>query len=88
MQVRAFAKKILKPFYSILQNGYYILLDATENRDELISPRRLIFVGDGDFKSKGNEFLKYFIEIGGIKKTDHVLDVGCGIGRMAVPLTE
>lgn len=28
-----------------------------------------------------------FIEPGGLQPTDRVLDVGCGIGRMAVPLT-
>lgn len=56
-------------------------------RDEIIPPRRMIFIGDGDFKEVGGQFLKYFIEIGGLRPTDKVLDVGCGIGRMAVPLT-
>ncbi len=45
------------------------------------------FVGSGDFKIIGEEFLKYFIEIGGLKPSDSVLDIGCGIGRMALPLT-
>ncbi|MFA5793636.1 MAG: class I SAM-dependent methyltransferase [Candidatus Brocadiia bacterium] len=48
----------------------------------------MIFVGDGDFKKTGQEFFSYFLEIGGLKPDEKVLDVGCGIGRMAVPLTK
>jgi ubiquinone/menaquinone biosynthesis C-methylase UbiE len=57
-------------------------------RDPLVPPRRMIFVGNGDFKKIGDEFLRYFIELGGLKPGDKVLDVGCGIDRMAVPLTQ
>lgn len=46
-----------------------------------------IFVGDGDYVEISLEFLKYFIKIGGLQPTDSVLDVGSGIGRMAVALT-
>jgi ubiquinone/menaquinone biosynthesis C-methylase UbiE len=54
----------------------------------LIPPEKMIFVGNGDFVNIGNEFLEYFVNYGGLQKTDAVLDVGCGIGRMAVPLTK
>ena len=57
-------------------------------KDELRPPIESIFVGFGDFKIIGEEFRQYFIEIGGLRTTDRILDVGCGIGRMAVPLTE
>lgn len=57
-------------------------------RDSLTPPERKIFVGAGDYKEIGNEFLQYFIEFGGLKPNEKVLDVGCGIGRMAVPLTK
>jgi len=46
----------------------------------------MIFVGDGDFTKTGKEFLRYFIDLAGLKPHERVLDVGCGIGRMAVPL--
>jgi len=31
--------------------------------------------------------MNYFINIGGLKPDHKVLDIGCGIGRMAIPLT-
>jgi len=48
----------------------------------------MIFIGDGDYVKTGNEFLQYFRDLGKLKPTDKVLDVGCGIGRMSVPLTK
>ncbi|MCA1449861.1 methyltransferase domain-containing protein [Ensifer sp. IC3342] len=47
-----------------------------------------VFVGDGDFKAVGAEFLGHFIRMGGLQPESRVLDIGCGIGRMAVPLTQ
>lgn len=47
-----------------------------------------VFVGDGDFRAIGAEFLGHFIRMGGLRPDSHVLDIGCGIGRMAVPLTQ
>lgn len=47
-----------------------------------------VFVGDGDFKAVGTEFLGHFIRLGGLRPESRVLDIGCGIGRMAVPLTQ
>jgi ubiquinone/menaquinone biosynthesis C-methylase UbiE len=47
-----------------------------------------VFVGDGDFQAVGAEFLGHFIRLGGLQPEHRVLDIGCGIGRMAVPLTQ
>jgi SAM-dependent methyltransferase len=56
-------------------------------RDPLVPPRRLtVFVGAGDFQQMGEDFKRFFVELGGLKPEDDVLDVGSGIGRMAVPL--
>jgi ubiquinone/menaquinone biosynthesis C-methylase UbiE len=56
--------------------------------DALLPPGDLIFVGGdkADFKSIGRNWLGTFIDCGGLKPHDRVLDVGCGIGRMAVAL--
>jgi SAM-dependent methyltransferase len=52
-----------------------------------LPPRKLIDgVGGGDYMAIGAEFFRYFTEIGGLKGDHCVLDVGCGCGRMAVPL--
>ncbi|OIS94425.1 class I SAM-dependent methyltransferase [Brucella cytisi] len=47
-----------------------------------------VFVGDGDYRAVGAEFLGHFIRKGGLRPDAHVLDIGSGIGRMAVPLTQ
>ena len=64
------------------------LLDkAFRRRDPLIPPRWMIYIGQGDFTAIGKEFLRHFVELGGLKPSDAVLDVGCGIGRIAIALT-
>lgn len=68
----------------IAQDGLDVLL---RRREDLVPPRRKMFIGDGDFRAVGNEFFRYFLEFGELKPDHRVLDVGCGIGRMAVPLT-
>jgi SAM-dependent methyltransferase len=65
----------------------YDLLHRRERRSRLLPPRGLSFVGGGDFEQTGREFLGHFAELGGLRPGDDVLDVGCGIGRMAIPLT-
>jgi SAM-dependent methyltransferase len=58
------------------------------NRFMPVPPSENIFVGDGDFCAIGAEFLRHFVRFGGLRQTDRVLEIGCGIGRMALPLTQ
>jgi len=51
-----------------------------------IPPVRLRDVGPSDFKETGQEFLNYFIKFCNLQSSANVLDIGCGIGRMAIPL--
>jgi SAM-dependent methyltransferase len=51
-----------------------------------VPPRRLDFVGHSDFAATGDEFLGHFVALAGLQPHHAVLDVGCGIGRMARPL--
>ena len=39
------------------------------------------------FKENGEEFLKFYREVGGLHPNDRMLDVGFGIGRKTIPLT-
>jgi SAM-dependent methyltransferase len=59
---------------------------VSRRRDRLTPPRRLDFVGHSDFAATGDEFLGHFVALGGLQPSERVLDVGCGIGRMARPL--
>ena len=63
------------------------VIDFQWRRRSLVPPRRFFFVGDGDFRSVGEEFLEHFRQVAGLHPDEAVLDVGSGIGRMAVPLT-
>jgi SAM-dependent methyltransferase len=55
-------------------------------RPPLVPPRGLRDVGAGDFVAVGEEFLGYLRKLG-LTPESRVLDAGCGIGRLAVPLT-
>jgi SAM-dependent methyltransferase len=58
------------------------------NRFMPTPPHDQVFVGDGDFLAVGAEFLRYCVALGGLKADARVADIGCGIGRLAVPLTQ
>ena len=55
-----------------------------------LRPRRdQIFVGEADnFKAVGELFLGHFKVLGALQPDETVLEVGCGIGRIAIPLTK
>ena len=61
---------------------------VARNRFIPVPPPERCFVGDGDFRAVGAEFLGHFVRAGGLKPADRVLEIGCGIGRMALPLTQ
>jgi len=89
--IKSLARIIPRPVRKRLRYMQYYIQDIISlfkgKHDPLIPPKRKIFTGAGDYKRDGEKFLKYFIELGGLKPGDKVLDAGCGIGRMAVPLT-
>ncbi len=63
------------------------VLDSIRGRvDPLVPQRGLRFVGAGDFREVGREFLGHFRTHAGLGPDESVLDVGSGNGRMAVAL--
>lgn len=74
----------IKRTYFFLTGQLYLLF----HRDSMIPPKSISrYVGCENFEQVGNEFSNYFIEFARLKKNAKVLDVGCGVGRIAVPLT-
>jgi SAM-dependent methyltransferase len=89
------AQSLLRRLYyrrPFLRRIYYFPQDCleriTRRAGSLRPPRSLTLVGDGDFGKVGREFLGHFIRIGRLEPSDRVLEIGCGIGRMAIPLTQ
>jgi len=89
-------KEIIKQYTpelirKIMWMAYYFFADHIEllsgRRDGLTPPKRMLLPYVGDFRKVGEELLRYFIELVDLKPYERVLDVGCGIGRAAVPLT-
>ena len=79
-----------------IRDVVFWILDSIDSlvgrRGDLTPPRRLMNVGSNsvfrnDFNSIGDVLFGYLVNVGGLKPDDKVLDVGCGVGRMAIPLT-
>jgi ubiquinone/menaquinone biosynthesis C-methylase UbiE len=75
----------------LIRRLYYLPVDIydkiTGKRDDLTPPRGLVFVGSGDFRKSGELLLGQIAKMARLQPGQSVLDVGCGIGRLAVPLT-
>lgn len=92
MQIRSFIAQLIPPSIKpTARRIYHLPADALDSllgrRDPLTPPKGRIFFGGGDFNRVGEEYFRYFVGLGGLKPQERVLDIGCGIGRMAVPLT-
>ncbi|MDR1724654.1 MAG: class I SAM-dependent methyltransferase [Tannerella sp.] len=60
----------------------------TGKRDAMTPPKGLIFIGSGDFVKQGEMLLDLLVRYAALKPDSSVLDIGCGIGRLAVPLAK
>lgn len=62
--------------------------DAVTRGRGLMPPRRYRLVGAGDFAEVGRRYVEHVVELTGLQQSDDVLDIGCGSGRMAIPLLD
>jgi ubiquinone/menaquinone biosynthesis C-methylase UbiE len=93
-RLRYLLRRILpRPMITRLKQTYYYPIDVLDQllgrRDELMPPMSLShYVGEPHVFLKEREtYFMHFIESGGLKSTDKVLEVGCGVGRIAGGLT-
>ena len=57
----------------------------------LVPPTEMMFDGNADleeFKANGEQFLSIYRTIGHLGRDERILDVGSGIGRKTIPLTQ
>lgn len=66
----------------------YWPLDLISSKNDLIPPQGLIYTGRGDFLKVGKYWAEKFIKEGGLNPRHTFLDIGSGIGRIAVGLTD
>ncbi|WP_445454224.1 class I SAM-dependent methyltransferase [Flavobacterium sp. 25HG05S-40] len=65
----------------------YLPEDVFRKRNAMMPPKGMIFTGSGNYIEIGAQFFTYFKKYGALTPESAVLDIGSGIGRMAVPFT-
>jgi ubiquinone/menaquinone biosynthesis C-methylase UbiE len=74
----------------IARRVFYFPSDISDSifktREKLTPPKGMIFTGRGDFISQGNIIQSFIIRLCNLQPDSHVLDIGCGIGRIARPM--
>jgi len=85
---RALLKRLYYSWaFRTLVYGPLDLLERTfRRRDPLVPPRRLQYVGRGDFETIGVQWRYRLIQGHGLQPDTDFLDLGCGVGRIAVAL--
>ncbi len=82
--VPGFIKPLVKLLYFFLQDIRYYLFKGFNS---MVPPPSYACIGFGNYEAIGNEFFNYFLNLGDLKPNHQILDVGCGSGRLALPLT-
>ncbi|RRD75030.1 class I SAM-dependent methyltransferase [Tannerella forsythia] len=72
----------------VLRRLYYLPGDLFAKRDVMIPPKGMIFIGSGDFVEQGKLQRETILRHTGMQPDAAVLDVGSGIGRLAVAMTD
>jgi SAM-dependent methyltransferase len=67
---------------------YYLPTDLLSKRSTLIPPKGLIYTGSGDFEQQGKAWVAFFQQYAALTPQAAFLDIGSGIGRIAIPLTQ
>ncbi len=87
---RAARQFLSKGSRDFLRSVYYLPADIRQRmagNDGLTPPKsKSASIGTLDFRESGERHLKYLKDYANLSPSDKVLDIGCGYGRMAVPM--
>lgn len=79
------------PLARSLRGALLTFVDGLErmlaDADADCPPRRLRGVGAGDFRAVGADLAEQLVGLAGLRPEHAVVDIGCGSGRLALPLT-
>jgi SAM-dependent methyltransferase len=91
-ELENYVRWLPRPVVRWLRDRYLRAIDLSDHvlrrNNELRPPRSLYCVGAGDFQRIGKVFLNHFVEGCQLSPDEAVLDIGCGTGRMAIPLLD
>ncbi|EKT3957969.1 class I SAM-dependent methyltransferase [Flavobacterium psychrophilum] len=65
----------------------YFPSDMLTKKSNLVPPKGIIFTGSGNYLQTGKVFFSYFQKYCDFTPQSSILDIGSGIGRMAIPFT-
>ncbi|ELY1979868.1 class I SAM-dependent methyltransferase [Flavobacterium psychrophilum] len=65
----------------------YFPSDMLTKKNNLVPPKGIIFTGSGNYLQTGKVFFSYFQKYCDFTPQSSILDIGSGIGRMAIPFT-
>jgi len=84
-----------KRLRSAIMHAGYALVDGAAfvsgRRDPLVPPKRLLRIStdpSSDYRATGRSLVAFLVANCGLQPDHAVIDVGCGVGRVAVALTE
>jgi SAM-dependent methyltransferase len=92
--------RVPRPVKTAAKNAFLHVADVFErsrrkrlfgDQVRFVPPLYLINDGPRDytsFKQNGIEYFDIFVNRCGLKKTDRILDIGCGVGRKTIPLLD
>ncbi|MDX6188486.1 class I SAM-dependent methyltransferase [Flavobacterium sp. Fl-318] len=76
----------------LVRKIYYFPIDFFDllrgRKNKFVPNKGDIFIGSGDFVAQGKHHLMLLEQLASLQSNHAVLDIGCGIGRAAVPLTQ
>ena len=92
MNLRSIYYSISPKSRFIVRKIYYYPIDLFEficgRKNKYVPNKGDIFIGSGDFLAQGKHHLELLNKYADLNENHSVLDIGCGIGRAAVALTQ